>query len=445
MLLLMYRRATLLVIGIVIGWVRILAAPLAPAEGDIASLTGRHISGLGTVSGYPEARQAKQRVVIELQAESTKGKVITSLPRSLVLEPGTQVRVTGTVAKPPEFPGFDYRAYLAKDGIHSQLTGSTGRVVSPSHSPVRWLYQVRKSFERQLLTVFPREQGSFLLGIVIGDRSGISDELEAAFQKTGTTHLLALSGFNISILVAVIVGILGRTPGAVVVTVVLLVLFVALVGASASVVRAGLMGALILISQLLGRPQEALRLCIMAAACLLLVNPWALRYDLGFDLSFLATLGILTLAAPLATRLWWVPRGLREIIAATFAAGIPTLPLIVYSFGTLSLSAPLANALAVPLVPWLMLGAFAATAVSYFIMPAAGLLAAVTDAVAGGLLHIIKSIASTRWAAVVLPARSLTWSAGMMLLCGWGAWRLSRPTARTRAVAGYHHPDSAEV
>lgn len=337
---------------------RIAASPLVPPPDDIAALAGKSIKAEGTVVSFPVNKGDTQKVVVELSADGRRGQTLVSLSPYPSLRPGDQVRVSGRLQQPAQFDGFDYRAYLARDGIHSVLYRAKLDVTGRNPSLTSRLYDVRQTFQRRLQELFPEPSAGFLLGILFGERAGMPEELQTAFQRTGTTHVLALSGYNISILIAVIVRLLGRRPAVLWLSFVFIAAFVLMVGPDAPVLRAALMGSFLLLGQMFGRPQVAALACLVTGAAMLAWNPWSLRYDLGFDLSFMATLGILRFEPAVRERLTKLPALLREPLSATVAASLPTAPLIALSFGTVSLISPVANVVIVPLIPYLMLAGF---------------------------------------------------------------------------------------
>lgn len=403
-----------LLVGFGIGFVRIMLAPLTPPADDIARAAGSPVTVEGTVAGYPERVDGMQRAVVRVAGPGT-GRIRVRAEPYPELHTGQRVRLTGRLEQPPRFPDFDYRSYLAKDGIHSLLNRPRIDVVESPAGPALALAQGRERFLAALGRAFPEPEASVLSGILVGERTGLPDSLETTFQRTGTTHLLALSGYNVSIVLGVAIGILGRRPFGIAVAVGLLGLFVLFVGPSASVVRAALMGGFLLLGQALGRPQAALQGCVLMAALMLMASPWSLRYDLGFDLSFLATAGIL-LWQP-AIRDWLrgrVPRLLCEPLSVTVAASLPTAPLIAWTFGSVSLISPVANLVAVPLVPWLMAGAFLA-GIAGMVNDQLGTLAGVLPGALARLLVYILEWCSS------LPSAAITNQAARPILTGLAA------------------------
>ena len=412
-------RWPMLVIGIGIGLWRILLSPLVPPENDIATLAGREADLSGVIDSFPDQRREYQQFVVEGTAENHAGRVLVQADPLLEFMPGDQVTATGLLTAPRVSDDFDYRSYLAKDGIHSIMRRAEVSVKGTTWSHQRFFYSIRRAWVGQVERTFPEPTAGFILGILIGERSTLSDAHLEAFRRTGTTHILALSGFNISIIIAAIVWMLGRKPAALVTSLLLIGSFVLMVGPSASVVRAALMGGFLLLGQLFGRPQLAMYAAILTAAGMLMIQPHALRYDLGFDLSFLATLGILWLEPDIRERLLFVADAVRGIISATLAAGLTTAPLIALTFGTASIVAPLANLVIVPVIPLLMLGGFVSVALSFVTPELAQFPALVTAMVTNCLLGIIEYLSAVPLASVTF-SHSRTAVAGLLIACTAG-------------------------
>lgn len=214
------------------------------------------------------------------------------------------------------------------------------------------LERIRRRFTDGLTQALPSPTAELALGLTLGERSQLPPEITEAFRRSGTTHILALSGYNVSvlagILLAVLPGLVGRRLALVTVSFSLLG-FLLMTGAPASLVRATVMAWLLVAAQLLRRRVSAGRLLALAVSAILLFQP-AQAFDLGFQLSVAATAGLI----------WSGGRetlhGVRAAVRATLAATVFTLPLLVVAFGRVSLVSPLANLVVLPVVPILFLG-----------------------------------------------------------------------------------------
>jgi competence protein ComEC len=217
-----------------------------------------------------------------------------------------------------------------------------------------WLLTVRERWVEVLEKSLPEPMSSLAAGILLGVKGQMPKDFYTALVNTGTLHIVAASGYNVTIVAGVIMsmlnGLVGRTLG-VGFGIFGIFLYVFVAGAGASVVRAGIMGSLTLVAFYFGRPTEAKRLLYIAAGIMLFLDP-AMIFDIGFQLSFLATFGLLYLE-PLFKKL---PRQalLAEYLYPTLAASIATLPVIIYQFGRVSYISPLVNMMVLPVVPLIM-------------------------------------------------------------------------------------------
>ncbi len=217
-----------------------------------------------------------------------------------------------------------------------------------------WRTQTVLGLQRRLRS----DAAALAVGFLVGDDQYFSDELRQAFQATGTTHLVALSGFNVSIILVSLVELtvpwLGRRLGSLVGLAAVLALVV-ISGAPASVVRAAVMAVVVLAARALGRPVQPVRPLLYAILSMLALNPFLIS-DLGFQLSVASTIGLMQLSAGLALRLNWLPDffSIRTNMATTLAASAATLPIILGTFQRLSLVSVLVNTIVLPLVPFAM-------------------------------------------------------------------------------------------
>jgi competence protein ComEC len=306
-----------------------------------------------------------------LSQQASAGRVSARIRTSDALHYGDRLKLTGApqAVLAGETSG---QAALYRQRIYTSLYYPTAvRLAEGAGSPILMaLDRLRRQSWLVLESIFPAPSSDLLQGILLGDDSGLPDELKNAFSRTGTSHILAISGFNISLLSGLIITfaskLLGRRRGAAAAALVI-ILYTLLVGAGASVVRAAIMGLIGLIGQQFGRRQAGLNSLAFTAALMSLLDPGA-PWDVGFQLSFMATLGLILYAEPLETgfrRLagrflspGWTnrlagPAG--EYVLFTLAAQATTLPLMMYYFQSFSPVTFLANPLLLPDQPPLMI------------------------------------------------------------------------------------------
>ncbi|MDE3112404.1 MAG: ComEC/Rec2 family competence protein [Chloroflexota bacterium] len=264
---------------------------------------------------------------------------------------------------------------------------------------------LRASLAAPLRALIPEPEGSIVLGIVLGERSAIPRDLRAAFAVTGTTHILAISGFNMTLVAAgAAMALRGRAPSLAVAiaTVAAVSAYSVLVGPQPSVVRAALMSAVGSLGLALGRPGVAANALGAAVALMLLVDPAALE-DVGFLLSVSATAGLIVWERAVRARLAHLPAWAAEGLAATIAASTPTIPIVAAVFGRISLVSPIANLFAVPLFAPIMVFGAAAAAVGAVAPAAAWPLAMAAYASASLFRRGIEVAAAVPLAAVTVP------------------------------------------
>ncbi|MFH1145648.1 MAG: ComEC/Rec2 family competence protein [bacterium] len=220
------------------------------------------------------------------------------------------------------------------------------------------------SFKSYLISLtnqlWPEPSSSLVAGILWGGRASLDKKVQTDFQLAGVSHTLAVSGYNVTILLAGIASVLPwlgiNRKQNVPVLLSILFCFVLITGASAAVVRAGIMGSIAVLGKQLGRPMAIGRVLLVTASVMAILNPFVLIYDVGFQLSFLATVGLVYITPLLEPHLTRLPEyfGLKENLTSTLSATIATLPVIVFNFGLISLVAPLANILILWSIPYTM-------------------------------------------------------------------------------------------
>jgi competence protein ComEC len=290
---------------------------------------------------------------------------------------GDLVRLDGKVSVPE--PGDGFGAYLTHAGFVAELEASDAVRVGPSDvAPVRWAQEARDLARRSFATLFPARESGLLLGLALGDDSSLDPAVERDFRASGLSHLLVVSGGNVAMVLAPIVALgaalhLSRWPRFVLAggTV---AAFVVLTGAEPSVLRAGVMAGISLVGVLAGRPRSTASTLAGAVLVLLVLDP-TLVWALGFQLSVVATAGMIALATPIAERLRFLPRPVALAAGATLAAQLAVTPLLLASFHEVPLSAIAANVLAFPSVAPAMLLGLAAGAAALVWLPLGQVLA----------------------------------------------------------------------
>lgn len=333
---------------------------------------------------------------------------------------GDRIALDGELEVPSD-EGFS--DFLSSQGIAATFQVDTFARLGPSaNAVVRASDALRTSFRSAIGELFTPREGGLLLGLALGDRAELDASVRRDFQATGLTHLLAVSGGNLAMVLAPLLGLvafLGWAPGVrVAIGVGVVVFFVVLTGGEASILRAGVMALLTLGAIAVGRPRAAWPV-LGASVCLLLLFDPFLYAQVGFQLSVSATAGIIAFTPKLAERLSWLPRPIALAFATTLGAQLGVGPLLLATFHWLPLVSVLANVIAFPIVEPAMLIGLAAAAVVHVAPWLAHALAWVDGFALGSLQGIADALAT-------LPIPALTSGGGLLpLMLGGGVVLLS--------------------
>jgi len=321
----------------------------------------------GTVINEPKLKDNSQS--LKVKVDEYKDMILVTVKRYPEYKYLDQVELIGELETPMETEDFSYKNYLLKDHIYSvmyfpkinKIGLANKNVLSTGYSSVLWL---KEKMRQSIRSSFLPPQSSLLEGVLLGDKSAISQDVKDDFRNTGLSHIIAVSGLHIVILSSIIMYILLMLGlwrnqafyGAII----FILIYVVLVGALASAVRAGIMGAIYLLGQKLGRQSMSSRTIVLAGALMLLFNPLLLMHDVGFQLSFLAVLGIILLDPIIKTLIAFPAKNenILSLFTVTLSAQIFTLPIIIYNFGSISLVSLLTNILILPVIPGVMLFGF---------------------------------------------------------------------------------------
>lgn len=391
------RRSALALAAFLLGMARFEVNSRSLDAMDLSPHIGRAAVIMGVVDETPDRRSKAQRLTVVVRSIGREGREEPAAGRALITVPplperhyGDLLRLSGRLEAPPTFAGFDYREYLYRQGISAVMGYPRAVVVATGQgSALRaLLVHARERLGDALAAHLSEPHAALAQGIVLGQRRNIPPDLSAAFARTGTTHLLAISGQNLTLAAALAVAWGSRVLGRRHPLYYLAVLgslwgYALLAGLSASVLRATLMATLIVAAAGLGRPSGGLAPVVAAAAVMAAVDPLVL-WDVGFQLSFLALAGVFFLGPLVEVAVWRLP-GLRTLshmegawrtpaafivagLAATLGAALTTLPVVSSVFRTVPALALPATVFALPAFPIIM-GAGALTALLALVHP----------------------------------------------------------------------------
>ncbi len=314
----------------------------------------------GIIINEPEQRINNQK--FEFKSDM-KGKILITTDLYPEYSYGDKLEIYGKLQEPAVFEDFNYKEYLAKDNINLVIYYPSIELLEKNQGNIFFNYifnfkdKLRNVIEKTLLP----PQSEILKAIFLGDKFGLSNELKEKLNISGTRHIVAISGMHMIIMTQILLflslGVGLWRKHAFYFVLILLFLYILMIGAPASAVRAGIMAGLLLFAQKIGRLRSSGRVVIFAAVIMLIFNPLLIKSDVGFQLSFMATLSIIYLKPILDEKTNALPNPLRvkDILTMTFAAQLGTLPLLIYHFGRLSLISPISNLLIVPLLPGIMI------------------------------------------------------------------------------------------
>ncbi len=445
-------------IAFVLGSLRVgIAVPIT--DSSLESLLDTTVQLEGVVTSEPDVREASVRISINVDRlagevpENTKLRILAVAPLHTEVAYGDRVRVEGTLKLPQRFDTsssvddpaytrqFDYPMYLAKDGITHILAQASVESQGENSGNVLQAAAigVKQQFLAGLQAVLPEPEAGLAGGIMVGDKRSIGAELTEVFKTVSLIHIVVLSGYNITIVINALRRGLVFFPRIVqylgIAFSVLLV--VLMTGAAPSAVRAGAMSLIAVYARATARVFIALRILGVVALGMVVWNPLYLAFDPGFQLSILATLGLIVFTEPIAARCGWMTErfGLREIFASTIATQITVLPFLLYQGGLLSLVSIPANLFALIVVPYAMaasgIAALGGMTLGSFALP----LAAPAYALLWYIIAIAQFFASLPFSDVSIPAFSAWWLAAAYAALGIVGWRVGQTKTAPRSGA----------
>lgn len=414
----------------------------------------------GVVSAPPERRENALRIRLSVQrwergerSQVVHGEALIYAEQYADVRYGDRVRVRGALQTPPTFDTFSFRDFLARQGIQTIVLRAEVSVLARDQGDpfLTALYALRAESGALIKHLLPDPQAAFLAGILLGDESNITTELADAFRLTNTAHLIAISGANIAVIVALLMLLARLLPrrlagrlGTLLVTVCGVSLYTIFVGAEPSVVRAAIMTTFVLLAERLGRRNDGLTALAAAVFLMTLLNPLML-FDLGLILSAAATLGLIlyvpsltTLSERLLSRLTDSQRAQRiaallaEWLLITIAAQITTLPIILLISGTFTPLGVLVNLLVAPAQPLIMSGGLAMLALSALWQPLGQLAAWTVGLPLSYTLSIIRSAASVSALSVPVALTPLSAAFYYGALFSLTAFAMQHPAVRRR-------------
>lgn len=399
--------------GVKIFWSIIFAAAFARVifslssdKLDIGKCLINAVRGVGIISEDPSRKESGQVLTIDADyiIQNSIGLTSSTISPSEICAKDIRIRAktklyprysfgdiiefSGKINTPYNFKSedgraFDYQGFLAKDDIYFEMKSAQITLVKYSSDDksesvmvnenvhddrddfsglTSFLYKIKRSFVNNLENSLGEPHAALAAGLVVGEKSALGVDLLNDFRTVGLIHIVVLSGFNITVVADAMRRLLSRLPRVwgIVIGGVGMILFGVLVGGGATVIRSCFMASLALFADLSRRDYNVIRALSFAALVMLIQNPDILLHDPSFQLSFLATAGLILLASPIEKKLSRIPEkfGIRGTVASTFATQIFVSPFILYTMGNISIIGVVVNILVLPFIPLTMLAVF---------------------------------------------------------------------------------------
>ncbi len=349
----------------------------------------------GVVSQAPDVRDKGTHLYLSHIAiktsdgwEKVNGQALLFVPRYPEYKYGDELQAKGKLETPQAIDDFDYRGYLANQRIYSTMLSPKIDIVSTGGGfrPLAWIYAFRNRLSQSMAATLPEPQAALAQGMILGIRGNITPALQDNFIRSGTTHILVISGsqFNIvaGILIATGIWLFGKKRYLYVwMALAAIWIYTLLAGMSPPVIRSAIMVSLFLVAEPLGRQKSAVVVVAFAAAVMAAITPQILR-DASFQLTFMSTLGMVFVAPRLqslgrkaigntlgeegfiASTATWIS----DSLFVTLGVTIVIWPLLAYYFGVFSIVSPLATLLVLPVLPFLLLSGTLAAVFGVFIL-----------------------------------------------------------------------------
>ncbi|MCC6448217.1 MAG: ComEC family competence protein [Chitinophagaceae bacterium] len=337
---------------------------------ELFGYVDKQVSLKGTIVDEVESRENSTQLIFLTEKFINDGKEqkINDGEKILIINEqypkynyGDKIKITGKLTTPQNFEDqngkiFDYKSYLAKDNIYYQIIFPKIELISSKNGNIikSSLINLKKSFVDKLNIISP-PQSLLLGGLLIGEKNSLGADLKEVFTRAGIIHIVVLSGYNITIVAESIIKFFSFLPRnfSFFIGSISIILFAIMTGGTATVMRAAIMAILVLLGRYLGRKYDVKRILFITGFLMILENPKILVFDPSFQLSFLATLGLIYVSPSLEKYFLFITErfGIRTILISTIATQALVLPLLLYKTGNFSVVALLVNIIVLPLIP----------------------------------------------------------------------------------------------
>ncbi len=362
------------------------------------------------------------KIIANKVDQEVNGVVLVNIKNNFVAyKYGDRIKVAGKLKMPPGLKnpgGFDYQKYLARKKILAivwvQDKEKIVKLGTGKFNPVfMFAYKIRDKASGIISDTLPNKPFpcAFLLeSVLLGKRSMLPEEVIKWFQDTGTIHILAISGLHVGLIGLIFFFIfrkLLRLPQRTssILTLLVLIIFAIMTGATPSVIRATIMAGTIIIGMIIERDTDIYNNLALAALIILLQNPLTL-FDVGFQLSFGAVFSLVYFTSFIEPKLWFLPKYLAKLVSVSIAVQIGISPILIFYFNKLSLVTILANIIVIPLLGVILTLGLAMVFIGIIFMPIANLIGIINYYIITGLLISVSFFAQIPYAYIYLPTPS---------------------------------------
>jgi competence protein ComEC len=341
----------------------------------LKKLVGEKVSLQGIIIDEPSIKDQSVNLKININVINSpstdqfnlkeKNKILVSTSLFPTFNYGDLVKVEGKIKQVENFQtdtgrDFDYIGFLAKDDIFYSISFAQVEKISSHNGSVlkNILFKFKNYFLTKINSLIKEPESALLGGLILGAKNSLGQELQDNFRRAGVSHIVALSGYNVTIIAFGIMTVLSFLPRLFSLSfgVIGIFLFALMTGGGATVVRASIMSVLVLLSKSTHRKYDMKHALILAGFFMLIHNPKILVFDISFQLSFLATLALIFICPIIETKLTFITERfkIRELVVATVATQIFVLPFIIYKMGLVSVYALFTNLFVLPVIPIIM-------------------------------------------------------------------------------------------
>lgn len=391
---------------------------------SLENYNGLQAAFTARITSEPDVSKKKTSYVITLLelngVKIDNTKVLLSIYQTNNREPifsyGNIIAGEGKVVLPSRERnpgGFDYKRYLNSQGIYASITCLSGNITNTGENASNPIIKASLFLKNRMEIVIdeslPKNQAGLLKGMLIGDRNGLPESIENDFNISGLTHIVCVSGANIAYVTFACIFILGlagiKKPASSIITIFAVLIFMFITGCSPSVVRASIMGIMILLADVFTRKTDVYTSISSACLIVLLYNPLTF-YDVGFQLSFAGTIGIVLFYKTLSGIFEFLPKYINQALSATLAAQITVCPIIALYFNKLSLIALLTNVLVIPATGLITFIGFITVLLGQFSLIGARIISGLNFVLLSFVLKSAELSAKIPYASILVPTPS---------------------------------------